>query len=187
MQRAIDIELITRRLTLRPPRRADAVPLARLIGDWDVVKMLGQPPYPYEERHARAWIADIGLAMRNGREHAFVVELPSEPDAGPVGVVGLQPRGTVGTRELGYWIGRPYWGLGYMTEAAGRVVRFGFEELALSRITSGHYVDNPASGRVLQKLGFRDAGAAERECVARGAPVASCEFELTRAEWMRAA
>ena len=60
--------------------------------------------------------------------------------------------------ELGYWVGKPFWGRGYATEAAGSIVDFGFDQLGLNRITAGHMVRNPASGRVMQKIGMREEG-----------------------------
>ena len=70
--------------------------------------------------------------------------------------------------EFGYWLGKPYWGQGYATEAGGRVVAFAFEELKAERLNAGWFHDNPASGRVLAKLGFRPAGEGEIACVSRG-------------------
>jgi RimJ/RimL family protein N-acetyltransferase len=93
-----------------------------------------------------------------------------------VGGVGLHPDGD--GHEIGYWIARPYWGLGFATEAAEALLRAGRETLKLGRIRSGHFVDNPASGRVLRKLGFRHSGRVmKRPCVARGAAVDCLLYE----------
>jgi len=84
---------------------------------------------------------------------------------------------------LGYWIGKPYWGRGFATEAARRVARFTFDELGAERLAAGWFDDNPASGRVLRKLGFQDAGSEEKDCLSRTTPVICHKVTLTRADF----
>ena len=85
--------------------------------------------------------------------------------------------------ELGYWLGRPYWGMGYATEAAAQVVAFAFRNLRAERVWAGWFFDNPASGRVLEKLGFRANGADQRDCAARGGSVLCNLVTMSRAEF----
>lgn len=84
---------------------------------------------------------------------------------------------------LGYWIGKPYWGHGYASEAAHRVIRFAFDELDAKLLTAGWFFDNPASGRILEKLGFKPSGSEEMECLSRGEPVFCHKVELNRADF----
>jgi RimJ/RimL family protein N-acetyltransferase len=98
-----------------------------------------------------------------------------------IGVCGLHPRGEW---EFGYWLGKPYWGKGYATEAAGRVVTFAFEELIAQKLKAGWYYDNPKSGRVLEKLGFKLTGEGARNSLARGCKVDCHLVELDRATYM---
>lgn len=150
----------TRRLTLRPAWPEDAPALAAAIAHEAVVTMLSGPPWPYTEAHAAAFIAG------RGADDLFFLVLAHEA-AGPrlVGGVGLHPLGE--EKELGYWLTPSAWGKGYATEAARAVVDIARHTLGLMRLVSGHFVDNPASGRVLAKLGFRPTGQEMRRCAAR--------------------
>ena len=95
-----------------------------------------------------------------------------------IGVVGLTPD-KHSEAELGYWFSRSYWGHGIVTEAAAAVVSYGFEHLKLSTITSGFFVENPASGRVLRKLGFVETGRGMRSRLALGDTVPSVDLRLS--------
>jgi RimJ/RimL family protein N-acetyltransferase len=87
--------------------------------------------------------------------------------------------------EFGYWYGRAYWRQGYATEAASAVMRHTFDDMGAQALTAGWFVDNPASGRVLQKLGFVPTGTIQRQCVSRGAKITSNRMLLTRDEFAR--
>lgn len=162
--------LSTARLSLRPLCARDAGRIAALAGDADVARMTARIPYPYAPEQALAWIASLD---RN--------ELVRGIFAGRtlVGACGYTLAGN-GSAELGYWIGKPYWGRGYATEAAGALVSRGFGEAGLTRLTCGHLVDNPASQRVIQKLGFRRFGFDRVWCEARGESVSAVRYELLR-------
>jgi ribosomal-protein-alanine N-acetyltransferase len=95
-----------------------------------------------------------------------------------VGVISLIPRDGIRSAELGYYVGRPYWGQGFATEAAQAIVRMGFEARGYSKVTSRYHADNPASGRVLAKLGFKLVGRANHPCVAEGKDKLSINVEL---------
>ena len=167
----------TKRLTLRPGWPEDAAAIAEAIGHEAVVGMLAQVPWPYTPDHARAFVerprgpADVALlilAHEGGRPRL-------------VGGIGIHPAGD-GARELGYWLTPSAWGRGYATEAGQAVVAIARHALGLKRLVSGHFADNPASGRVLAKLGFRPAGRAMRYSAGRGAEVPCNLFELDLAE-----
>jgi ribosomal-protein-alanine N-acetyltransferase len=165
-------ELKTDRLRLRRHEEADIPRIVALIGDYDVVKMLSKAPYPYTEEHARDWLGRLRAdpnrliwAMDNGE--------------GLIGTIGLHQEDG-GDYEIGYWLGKPYWGLGYMTEAARAVVDFTFGPLGLERLLSGHYVENDASGNVLRKLGFVYTHDEELFSLARGGKAPCRKMVLLR-------
>ncbi len=156
----------TERLLLRPGWIEDAPALAAAIGDEAILNKLALVPSPYDVRDAEAWLSrprddidtDCLIFARTGGKPRLV------------GGVGLKPDGD--SYELGYWISRPYWGLGYATEAGRAVVAMARGSLRLAKLVSGHFIDNPASGNVLRKLGFKATGRiVARECRARGVTV----------------
>lgn len=177
--------LQTERLILRPLRLDDAPAIQSECGNWNVARMLSPVPYPYPDGLAEEWIAsDV-----KGRASGGAVRFALVYEAALIGVMGLERQGPLcpgtGHFELGYWLGERWWGRGLATEAARRVVAFAFEELAVEELLSGHFQDNPASGRVLQKCGFRDAGDMMLWSEARGHDVAARRLVLRRA-WLEA-
>jgi RimJ/RimL family protein N-acetyltransferase len=174
----MSIFLETERLLLRHPRAADISHFLPLINDFDVSKNLSRAPYPYTEDDACAFIVAVTRAIAAGTDHVFAILL--KPEA-YIGTCGLHPeRGW----EFGYWYGKPYWGKGYATEAGRRMVKYAFEELKAEALTASWFHDNPASGRVLAKLGFQPVGQGERNCLSRGCKVKCHEVALDRATYM---
>lgn len=109
-------------------------------------------PYPYTEADADAWIRCVGEeAARLGRSLNWAIRRPDGHLIGGIGFRDVEG----GQAELGYWLAKPYWGRGIMTEAVAAVADFGFNELGLKRITARVFHFNAASARVLQKAGFR--------------------------------
>lgn len=156
----------TKRLTLRPGWIEDAPELARAIGQWDVVKNLSRAPWPYTLGHAEQFLSSERVASEG-----LMIVAPQDEGARIVGCVGLRPIAGSGW-ELGYWIVPDCHGRGYATEAAGGLIEFAREVLRLPQIEAGFHVENPASGRVLQKLGFEPTGERRMSpCLARGEPV----------------
>jgi RimJ/RimL family protein N-acetyltransferase len=143
------IEIETKRLKLRGVRMSDARRIAQLCGDPAVGRNLAMTPLPYLDVAAEGWIL-ITLA-RQGRHFVFAVEQPGE---GLIGMIGAHPREDA-SFEIGYWFGRPYWGRGFGSEAVGAFVA---QARSLGALQAGHFVDNPASGRVLEKAGFAYTG-----------------------------
>jgi RimJ/RimL family protein N-acetyltransferase len=162
--------LTTMRLRLRAPVAADAPRIAMFIGDWDVAKMLSRVPHPYREADAMAWMSS--LQRENGAQYVLVHA------NGVVGVVGLEARADKATAELGYWLAKPFWGRGLMTEAAAAVVQAARACAPGHVITTGHFADNYASQRVIEKLGFQRAGDGLVASVSRGAPVRLVTYRL---------
>lgn len=173
--------LQTPRLLLRPFAPEDAPAVTRLAGDREIASNTATVPHPYEQEMADAWIAGQEEAFDEGRSVIFaVVERASNELVGTVAlVIGAgQERA-----ELGYWVGRPYWGKGYCTEAAREVVRFAFEELGMHRVYAHHFTRNAASGRVMQKLGMRHEGHLRGHVLKWGVHEDIEVYGILAAEW----
>ncbi len=162
------VTLATERLLLRPFRRSDAAEFTRLAGDWAVASMTSDIPHPLSQSQALAW-------LRPGRgEVRFAIEL----DGQLIGGAGYYRRRS-GAAELGFWLGRPWWGRGYATEATQAIVHYGFQTRRLPGFTSSHFVDNWASAGVLRKLGFEPVGRGIIGSVARGHDVEAVTYWLS--------
>lgn len=171
----------TRRLTLRAPVLEDAARVAHICGDLAVARMTARMPHPYALSDADGWIA-AAQGQDPRRERNFVID---HEDDGVLGMISLfpSPEGPAGHgpamgpsigSELGYCIGRPWSGRGFATEAVQGMLDWARADWKRRAVAAGHFEDNPASGRVLEKAGFLYTG--ERRpmfSVARGEPAAS--------------
>ena len=156
----------TERLLLRPGWAEDAPALARAIADETIVRNLANAPWPYGLAEAEAFLSK----PQDSVLPTFLLTRRTDGAPELVGAAGFarKPGGGV---EIGYWIARPHWGQGYATEAGRQLIEIA-RTLGLCRLEAGHFVDNPASGRVLEKLGFRATGrTAPRHSCARGGEV----------------
>lgn len=148
--------LETPRLRLRPFTLDDAPRVQALAGEWAVADTTLHIPHPYHDGAAEAWIS---LHAEHFEERAAAVFAITLRDGGAlIGAIGLVIDLRHDHAELGYWLGVPYWGRGYCTEAAAEVLRFAFAELGLRRVFAHHFARNPASGSVLRKIGMRPEG-----------------------------
>lgn len=160
----------TERLFLRPafPEDWEAI-LAGIGSDEAIARNLARAPWPYGEEEARGFAA----LPQDPRLPHFLVTLPG---AGVIGSAGMGEH--EGAPEIGYWIARKFWGHGYATEAAGAVLKVA-RAIGHRRLIAGHFADNPASGRVLRKIGFQPTGQiAARHSRARAQYVDSVEYAL---------
>lgn len=146
----------TARLVLRPFALSDAADIQRLAGDRAIADTTGNIPHPYEDGVAEEWIAKHQDIFDQGKGVHFAIA--AKPDGHLVGAISLMSMVTGHQAELGYWIGKPYWNQGFCTEAGRAVLQAGFERFDLARIHSCHFRRNPASGRVMQKLGMKQEG-----------------------------
>ena len=156
----------TPRLLLRPGFPEDAPARVAAIADESVVKHLAVVPWPYTLRDAEAFLA----SPRDPVLPALLIFERTHGEPRLIGSCGLgrRPSGAV---EMGYWISRPHWGCGFATEACGALVDIA-RALRLSSLEGSHFIDNPASARVLEKLGFEPLGLiAPRMSCARGEEV----------------
>lgn len=152
--------LTTARLVLRPFTPNDAAAVHAHLADREVAATTASIPHPYPPGAAEAWIGTHAPRCAVGEAVVLAVTL-----RGTGAVVGsIEIRLVPGHRraELGYWVGRAHWGEGYATEAADALVRWGFATLGLHRVHAAHLTRNPASGRVLAKIGMRHEGRLRR-------------------------
>jgi RimJ/RimL family protein N-acetyltransferase len=154
------------RIALRPPAPGDAPRLAALASERHVARNLGRMPHPYGLAEAKAFLARV-MGKAGPDDRALFIEHFQD---GVIGCVGFHFEAGARLPEFGYWIGKPYWGRGYATEAA-RLCLADAAAKGVRAATASHFLDNPASGRVLEKAGFLPTGVVEpRPCLARGAP-----------------
>jgi RimJ/RimL family protein N-acetyltransferase len=167
----------TPRLTLRPGWPEDAPALAAAIGHESVVTKLSKAPWPYREQDARDFLA---LPFAPGDVRLLICAHAGSSEPRLIGGIALDAArdSDCESAELGYWLTPDAWGRGYATEAGRAVVDIARYALPFRRLTSGWFVDNPASGHVLAKLGFRPAGRQWIGCVSRGHPVEAVRVEL---------
>lgn len=148
--------LETERLILRPFGNADAADVMRLAGDRAIADTTMNIPHPYKEGMAEEWISTHQEVF--GKDQGVTFAITRKLDGALVGAIGLMGMVKGHQAELGYWIGKPYWKQGYCTEAGRILLRYAFSDLGLMRVHACHLTRNPASGRVMQKLGMLKEG-----------------------------
>jgi RimJ/RimL family protein N-acetyltransferase len=167
--------LETKRLTLRAPCLEDAKTVAMLANDRRIAENTARIPHPYKHSDAESFIA---AANANNGEAVFLITLRDATVIGACGITALgdQP-------ELGYWLGVPYWGKGYATEALHALIDYAFTDLAHEALQAGARVTNPASRRVLEKCGFQWTGVGlyRIRAISSSAPID--RFRLERGIW----
>jgi RimJ/RimL family protein N-acetyltransferase len=168
--------LKTERLVLRPTTARDAGRAFEIQSDWQVTRMLRMAAFPPDPLATEAWFSDHEREWLAGEACRFAVDIEGRM----VGLVDIDEIAG-GTGELGYWFEQAAWGSGYASEAARATIRFAFEEIGLSVLKSGHAEDNPASGRILVKLGFRHLDIVERFSRPRGENIRQCRYVLSAA------
>ena len=174
MQRPV---LRTTRLVLRPFTPADAPRVHQLAGAREVALNTLTIPHPYPDGAAEEWIDSHEAKFEQGHVN-FAID-----DGNLVGAIGLVTKREDDIAEIGYWIGVPYWGRGYASEAAEAVIRYGFEDLGLNKIYAAHFARNPASGRVLQKLGMSHEGTLRQHHRKWDEYVDSEVYGILKSEW----
>jgi ribosomal-protein-alanine N-acetyltransferase len=154
--------LETDRLILRAFSEDDAPAVQTLARAREVADTTLNIPHPYPENGATTWIACHPANMEKGQ---YTFAIVRRQDQVLVGAMGIATNPTHNKGELGYWIGVPYWNQGYATEAARRIVQWGFEELHLNRIYARYLVRNSASARVMQKAGLKYEGTFKQDAL----------------------
>jgi len=147
------IEIKTDRLILKKPKsKQDIISIVSQIGDWEVVKWLAMVPYPYTYNDCESYLKES-----NNNELALNIFLDNQL----IGGVGLHLHND-NYYELGYWLGKDYWGKGYATESSKYLLEYALGKLDSPKIKSGYFIDNLPSGNVLKKLGFKEIGIEKR-------------------------
>lgn len=168
----------TQRLTLRPAWPEDAAALAKAIAHESVAFKLARLPWPYAEADAAAWIARPQAKC----DVTLMILAHEGPTPVLIGGIGIHPDLDHGGHEIGYWLTPSAWGRGYATEAGRAMLGMARHAMGLRHLRSGHFVDNPASGRVLAKLGFRPVGIEPQHCLALGIDKPCVKLERTLAD-----
>ena len=167
--------LETKRLCLRAPKLEDAKTVAMLANDRRIAENAARIPHPYNVSDAENFISGANTA---GGEIAFLITLR---DGAPIGLCGAMFAEE--TPELGYWLGVPYWGKGYATEALHALIDYAFGELDHAALQAGARVTNPASRRVLEKCGFQWTGVGLYRIRALNSSAPIDRFRLERGIW----
>lgn len=166
--------LETERLVLRAPRIEDAKRIAALANDRRIAENTARMPHPYSVGDAKEWIA-----AANGKAGETILVITAGDEV--IGACGFELRN--GAPEIGYWIGVPFWGSGYATEAARALIDYAFGERSYPALHAGARVSNPASRRVLEKCGFQWTGVGLYRIHAIRSSAPLDRFRLERAIW----
>lgn len=177
--------LETERLILRPFRLEDAAEVQRLAGDRSIADTTLNIPHPYQDGMAEEWISKHRSDFEAGQSVTFAITRKS--DGSLIGAIGLMGMVKGHQAELGYWIGQPYWSQGFCTEAGAAVLRWVFSELALVRVHACHFARNPASGRVMRKLGLQQEGVRRQHVKKWDKCEDSIVYGILKAEWLEPA
>jgi len=172
-----EFRLESERLLLRPLRLEDAADIQRMAGEWEVARYTANIPHPYKAGMAEAWIK----SHRDDFEIVFAIE--RRQDSVLVGCIGVEPDAATREAEFGYWIGKPYWGAGYATEALSALVDHVFATFDVDRARAAAMPDNRASIRVQEKVGFRYVGVKFQPAPARGGAIGVQVRALDRQRW----
>ena len=170
---------LTERLVLRPPHEEDIDAITVLADNVDVARMLTRLPHPYSREHA---VDFIGLAASGAiGQFAYAITLVETGEF--IGSITLHDHKYGSGYEIGYWLGEPYWGKGYATEATAALIDLSFRELSLEQIYISAQSRNEGSKRVIEKCGFRHTGSAVGHSGVDGDVPVEC-YIMTRQQWL---
>lgn len=172
------------RLVLRPFGPDDADDVARLAGALEIASTTLHIPHPYTREMAAGWIAGHGAQFDAGAAAVFAMTLRASGTL--IGAVGLTIDGDHRRAEVGYWVGTAWWGRGFGTEAVGAVLRYAFEDLDLHRVHAVHFTRNPASGRIMQKVGMTYEGTLRQHILKWDTFEDVALYGILREDWRRA-
>lgn len=170
-------DLGTYRLVLKAPSESDTSRLVDLAGNNKIAENLATLPHPYSEACAHDWIAGKSGSLAQGYDFCIHLNIP-QPSL--IGVVSFSAPDEIGQSTFGYWIGEPYWGRGYATEAALAALDYAFEVGGLNQMLGDCRITNVASRRVLEKCGFEFRGYGRSYCKALAEEVPVDCFALSR-------
>lgn len=171
----------TERLILRPFEVSDAQRVRELAGDRLIADTTANIPHPYKKGMAEDWISSHENDFNSKKSVHLAIILKSTREL--IGAIGLLIEKKFNRAELGYWIGKDLWNQGYCTEAARAIVEYGFSQLKLNKITSSHFLRNPASGKVMRKIGMKKEGFRKEHVIKWNKYEDLVEFAILRKEW----
>lgn len=174
-------ELMTSRLLLRQFTLEDIARLAVLANDQEIAANTRSIPYPYSKEHAAEWIANTISNWNKGLGVGFAICCRQNNEL--MGAIGILIDSENERAELGYWVGCDFRGNGFCTEAGIALLDFGFASLGLNKICAHHFTRNPASGRVLEKLGLKQEGLAKSHVKKLELFEDIAFFGLTKSDW----
>jgi RimJ/RimL family protein N-acetyltransferase len=159
--------LHTAHLTLRPYKLSDARAVQQLAGAKEVADTTMTIPHPYPDGAAESWISGHAAAFEDRKEITFAILLEESDELlGTASLIDLSAKHA--RAELGYWVGAPHWGKGYCSEAVARLITYARQELGVTRIVGRCFARNPASARVMLKVGLREEGHLSRHICKSG-------------------
>lgn len=174
--------LETERLILRPFKLSDAKDVQRLAGHELIAATTANVPHPYLDGMAEDWIAQHENNFNAGTDIQFCMTLKStEAVIGCIDLFAISQ--TYRRAEMGYWVGVDYWGKGYCSEAAQALVKYTFDVLKLNKLIARHMVHNPASGKVMTKIGMKQEGYLRQQIVKNNQFVDIVEYGLLKDEY----
>lgn len=172
--------LNTSRLVIRPFKLTDASEVQKLAGAKEIASTIPDLPHPYPDGLAEKWIKTHAEEFERGNSLRLAVVNETNQLCGGI---KLDLHDKYNNAELGYWIGVPYWTQGYCKEAASKIIDYGFETLNLHKIYAFHLTRNPASGRVLQKIGMTKEGCWRQHIKHLGVYEDSAMYGILADEW----
>ncbi|WP_309119319.1 GNAT family N-acetyltransferase [Paenibacillus sp.] len=171
----------TRRLVLRPFELADAKKVQELAGDIEVAKTTLSIPHPYPDGAAETWIERTHQVVGNGGGYAFA--MIRKDDGTLIGNMSMGVAHKHKRAELAYWVGRMFWGQGFATEAAQRIVQFGFENLEVNRIFAAAMTKNPGSYKVMSNIGMKQEGVFKQHILKWGVYEDLVFYGMTKSDY----
>lgn len=176
-----ELNLKTQRLILRSPKASDIPRIVKFANNSKVADMTLNIPFPYKEKDAILWINRANKGLQD--ESKFIFAVCRESTNKFIGGIGLEINKRFNRAELGFWIGEPFWSKGFATEAAGEMIRFGFEDVKLNKILATHLPNNPASGKVMVKNGMVKEGELKEHVRKNEEYLSLIQYRITRNEF----
>ncbi|WEG19067.1 GNAT family protein [Alkalihalophilus pseudofirmus] len=171
----------TSRLRLLPVALEHADRIEELASDYELAKTTSNVPHPYPKGGAKDFIKMVGEKEKKGE--IILLSVIEKSSTQLIGLINININLTHNRGELGYWIGVPYWGKGYGTEAAKALLTYGFEETGLNRIYAAAYTVNPASWKVMEKIGLEREGVLKQHLARAGTYYDVVYYGMTRDEY----
>ena len=171
------VTILTERLSLGVILASDIPSIIKYAGAAEVGEHMLNLPHPYYEKDAIFWLNLAHQGWQDKSNYIFGIRLQETQEL--IGGIGLQITSSYDRGELGYWIGVPFWGQGYMSEAVAAVLKFGFETAGLHKIFAIHDIANPASGKVMSKNGMVKEGELKDHIKVKGAYKNIAQYGLT--------